>query len=72
MTSTVTQIGLFTLNARPWYGKEAQLKGYTLFFFFLLLFSISLAHASQNYKILVGETYKARFRIPADLFPCAA
>lgn len=68
--------GLFTLNAKPWYGKEAQLKGYNtegLYKFFLLLFSISFAYASQNYKILVGEMpSKARFHIPKDLFPCAA
>jgi len=43
-----------------------------LYKFLLLFFSISFVHASQNYKILVGEMQKARFHIPEDLFPCAA
>lgn len=68
-TDTITRTGCSTLNAKPWYGKEAQLKRYVFFF---LLFSVSFAHASQNYKILVGEKHKARFHIPEDLFPCAA
>lgn len=50
-----------------WKGSTAE----GLYKFFLLLFSISFAHASQNYKILVGEMQEARFHIPDDLFPCA-
>lgn len=50
-----------------WKGNTAE----GLYKFFLLLFSISFVHASQNYKILVGDMQKAWFHIPKDLFPCA-
>lgn len=57
----------FKCKTLVWKGSTAE----GLYKFFLLLFSISFVHASQNYKILVGEMQKARFHIPEDLFPCA-
>lgn len=38
MTNTIAYTALLSLNAKPWYGKEAQLKGYTVFFFYYSLF----------------------------------
>lgn len=50
----------FKCKTLVWKGSTAE----GLYKFFLLLFSISFAYASQNYKILVGEMQKARFHIP--------
>lgn len=56
MTNTIAYTGLFSLSANP---MERKHSGRVILLVFFLLFSISLAHASQNYKVLVGEMHKA-------------
>lgn len=58
-TFATTQDWSFYFKCKTLVWKGSTVEG--LYTFFLLLFSISFAHASQNYKILVGECRRHGF-----------